>query len=309
MSDAEEAVSGRSPMNAEDIATELDPIARRGLPVTSATAGDRLPRLPNVLAYSSQPESRTSRVRALNDVLKEILDNADHEYAEAARNLFALDAELSGTTLGYRDKRAAEALTVSPGHFRQRVRSDVVLAVADDLRAHASRYQNPVRSPRAQKITGRRPEVTEDSFTEEQELTSRIWARLYGWRAETIAAVRVADVPDRQDEFETHAIAALHEYALLHEAKTRWIDRYGAERINAGTDRYDIEGIIRLTGWSHLPEEDTAYLRLVAARVTGTGSSAFGAGLRRSSKGQELVRRWQEELRGLASGQGEEDSG
>ncbi len=132
--------------------------------------------------------------------------------------------------------------------------------------------QNPRYTLRTE---GRRPEMaahedtpvlTDGLFTEREEVLSRIWLAVYGYRAEIIAVQRRLDAGESEEIMEDFLQAARWELARLLTLIHDWLDDYGGE-IEQGDVQFRIDGLVKLAGWSGGLQSDTANrLRLLYAR-------------------------------------------
>jgi hypothetical protein len=106
------------PPDLDDLVDALRLIVRRGLPVTPATADDRLLALRGVWARSVDPDDRLYRVQGLDRLLREVLAAypADDGLAEAALTLFGMALGSRGTTLTARWQRIAHEQSYTVEH-------------------------------------------------------------------------------------------------------------------------------------------------------------------------------------------------
>lgn len=121
-------------VSVENVDAALKPVIRRGLPVTPETAGDLLPDLRCAYALAVHPEDRLSRVTALDELLRELLNQlGDADFGRATRLLFAHDATAAVTKLTVRRRRAAELMGYDPDHFRKRIEPKLRQTVVQSL--------------------------------------------------------------------------------------------------------------------------------------------------------------------------------
>ncbi len=252
----------------DEIRTALRALLRQGLPPTSETAGELLPNQRVVIAHAQHPEQTASRVTALDRVVRQLLrDYGDSDRGRIARILFGADRGLRGTTLTFRRETAGEVVERHPDHIRKHIEPTIL-----DEMAFAVEQQNLRYTPRTE---GRRPEIathedtpvlTDNSFTEREEALSRIWSAVYGYRAEIIAVQRRLDAGEEQEETERFVQAAQWELAHLLTLVHEWLDNYG-EEIEQGDVQFQVEGLVKLAGWSGGLSSDTANrLRLLYAQ-------------------------------------------
>lgn len=231
-----------------DLQHELGQLLRRGLPATPTTAGMILPRLRSVAARSIHPYDPISRLASLNQLLVRVLvEMDDEEYGTAARILFAIARGTRGTTLTSRRQLAADTLAYEVTHFRKRIEPKILDEVATRLYQDLLRYKRRIRrAASAEEPTGDSPSLTSGDLSHEEELVSRIWQHVYGWRAELIAAGRLQAQPGYQSQAEDHRQAAVRQEQQLQELIAEYTQTYGQRLIQHGEAEYAIEAVERL---------------------------------------------------------------
>lgn len=232
-----------------DVATlkaELAKLIRRGLPATPKTAGDVLPNLRSVIARSVHPYDPVSRIASLTQLLVRVLVEYE-DRGEAARILFGVAKGTRGTTLTGRRQKAADVLAYDVTHFRKQIEPEILETVATVLYEDLLRYKRRIRrAPLAEEPTGDTPQITERDFTHQEELISRIWARVYDWRAELIAAGRLEGQPGYDSQAEDHRKAAVRQEQLLRRLIDEYGSTYGDRLIQHGEAEWNADALIRL---------------------------------------------------------------
>jgi len=163
----------------DQIAKALGPIVKTGLPVSPGFADEMLLGLPSVLIRSHDPDDRLSRIKALDELLREHLDRYPGDaLREVARVLFGVTEGSRGQPIGVRRKVAATMLSVLPEHVRTGIQPKVLKALAWEL--HRDSQENAPLLDRLRQAPG-------------------------GGRA--VVPVRVIQLPD-QDDTEDIALSA-----------------------------------------------------------------------------------------------------
>jgi len=271
----------------EEIRDALRHVLRAGFPITDDTAGDLLPDQRVVIAHAQHPDERASRVTALERVIRQILKEfGQSTRGQAARALFAVDKTLRGTTLTHRREVAARILDRDPDHTRKHIEPRILDEVAFAFHQENLRYQ-PVTDSSRPKIAPHEdtPVLTDESFTEEEELLCRVWSAVYGFRAELIATQRrMTDRDDSPDpELGYHLDSAKWQLAKLLTAVTAYLDNYGEEVLHGDTP-FNVEGLVALAGWhGGLGDDEAKRLRYALARVGTDDRGAFVAELKKGS--------------------------
>lgn len=250
-------VSDRPP-DLDDLAEALRPIVRRGLPVTPATADDRLLALRGVWARSIDPDDRLYRVRGLDRLLREQLaDYPDDEgLGVAARTLFGVAPGSRGASLTTRRQRIAEEQHYTADHVRKEVEPRIVQQVAWLLHLDSQTYTPRSRGlPPPIAISGDTPAITAEDLQTKERLDhevalSRLWALVYALRAEVLEVERYrrwneAEGAERQLKVARERRDRLDE--SLKESILRYAERWG-QRAEHGEAAFDVDRLRRLAG-------------------------------------------------------------
>jgi hypothetical protein len=275
----------------QELAKALGGVAKKGLPVTFETAGDALPHMRCVIARAVHPDARLSRIKALDQVLEDLLNNlGDSTDVQATRILFAVADRHRNTTLTHRRELIASLLDRDPDHVRQEIQPRLLMNLALEFGQLNAQYQPRVHLPPPEEIAGDTPSLTEGDFTAHEEIVSRIWSLVYAIRAEFISIKRQAagNERTRHKTIDTALWATTQLLALI----DKYIDEFGS-RILHGDIEYAAERLIRLAGW-HPPmtDEESQLLRLTLARGSAADRNSFLKRLRASSSGRELQAKW-----------------
>lgn len=270
----------------DDLREELRKVVRPGFPITDKAAGEILTEQRVVIANAQHPDQRASRITALERVLRQILkDFGQSTRGRAARIIFAADRGLRGTTLTFRRGEAANVLERDPDHVRKQIEPKILGEVAFALHQENLRYQ-PVSESARPKIAAHEdtPVLTNDSFTEEEELLCRIWSAVYGYRAELIATQRRLPEDEPPDpDLGYHLDSAKWQLGRLLTAVSGYLDNYGHEILHGDTP-FSVEGIVALAGWhGGLGDDDAKRLRYALARGGVDDRIAFLAELKKGS--------------------------
>jgi hypothetical protein len=232
----------------ESLATELRKTIRWGLPLSVKQAGTVLPNLRSVVARSVHPYDPVSRVVSLNQLLiRFLVEMGVEEYGPPARVIFAIAQGSKDTTLDSRWEKGAEIVGYEKTHFRKQIAPKILEQVATLLYEDLLRYKRRVRrAVTAEEPTGDTPSITSDDFTHEEELVSRIWQHVYGWRAELIAAGRLEGQVGYESQAEDHRQAALREERTLRELLAEYTATYGDRLIRHGDAEFNPQAVERL---------------------------------------------------------------
>jgi hypothetical protein len=274
------------PPELDDLVAALHQVIRRGLPIAPGEAPQVLIELRGVRARAIDQNRYLSLVKALNDLLWRLLrDLGDSKEAQALRALFDADATNRGTTLTERRRRANTFLNYDPTHFRRNVEPRLLKQFAWLLHADSQNYTPRSRkTPPKIEISGDTPALTLADINEQEELVSRIWALVYELRAELIhkARLEAEEDPAKEAEIEDAEGTSLWLVARLLTRIHEYLDRYG-ERILHGEAEFNVEGLIRLAGWSYeLTPAEVTRLRYVLAKVGHTDRQRFLTSFARS---------------------------
>ncbi|HTW10438.1 MAG TPA: hypothetical protein VME46_23235, partial [Acidimicrobiales bacterium] len=234
-----------------ELCTALASLASTGLPATEATAGRLLLNLRSVYARSVVPSDVRSRLAAFNGLLPRLIASVeDTAYRGAMQTLFALAPGTRGSTHTARRRQTAQLLGYNADHFRTRIESQLIMALAnvvqDDLLTYRSRVK---RASESLEPTGDTPRSGPEHLNHEEELVSRIWQHVYGLRAETIACLRLAEASGYEAQAEDHRQAALREEAALKEVIGEYVETYGERLVRHGETEFAVEALERLAGW------------------------------------------------------------
>jgi len=256
----------RDPPPVEDLADALQPVMAGGLPVDPGFDDMRLLGLRGVVARSIDPDSRFSRIKALDDLLRRLLATyPDDVLVGAAQELFGVAPGSRGTTLTERRDRAARAADRSTDHFRKHIEPKIVQHVGWLLHRDSQNYIPRERdTPPPLAISGDTPsvafgDITDKDRNEHEEALSRLWAHVYALRAEILKAERLKQWPDDPTEPETsqrrlqEAITARdREVRAVQILIEQYIEKYG-ESIAHGDGEFSARALLRLAGWAASP--------------------------------------------------------
>ncbi|MFC9085983.1 hypothetical protein [Nocardiopsis dassonvillei] len=237
----------------ELLRSSLMSLLRKGLPVLPVHASPYLLSLRAVLVRAPDPGDPTSRVTALNTVLRTLLGRFDDaRYAESARALFGLPPGKSGTTLTRRREAAAKAAGQDVDHFRKRVEPKIVDRLAWMLWQDSEQFRAlPAAAPRLVPVRGRTP-LPADVFAwelgEHEEQLSRVWAAIYALRAELLALDRMTAMAQARADISYQAATAAWRYGLLLAEVARYRDAYPPGAFGALADTSP-EDLAALAGW------------------------------------------------------------
>ena len=258
----------------EVLRAELKLLLRAGFPLTDATAGEVLTEQRAVIAHAQHPDERASRITALDRVLRQLLtDLGPSARGQAARTLFGSARGMRGTTLTTRRLEAAQILERHEDHLRKHIEPKLLDEIAFAFHQENLRYKPVADQPRPP-IAGHEdtPVVTEDSYTEQEELLCRVWSAVYGYRAELIATerrLREARTEEREPDadLKEHLDTGTWQLARLLSSVSDYLDRYGEEILHGETP-FNVEGLVALAGWhGGLGGDDAKRLRYVLARA------------------------------------------
>lgn len=103
---------------------------------------------------------------------------------------------MRGTTLTARRLEAAQILERHEDHVRKHIEPKLLDELAFALHQENLRYkpvaESPLPTTAAHEDT---PVLTENSYTEQEELLCRVWSAVYGYRAELIATGVASERP------------------------------------------------------------------------------------------------------------------
>lgn len=239
-------------VSANILQDELSKVLKSGLPLSAKTAGEVLPNLRSVVARSVHPYDPLSRIASLNQLLLRMLaELKDLEYGSAPQELFVAATNVPKPTLTDRRERAAFSLSYEFDHFRKNIEPKILEQFAAVLYEDLLRYKRRIRrAPLAEEPTGDTPGLTTDDLTHQEELISRIWQHVYGWRAELIAMTRLQEQPGYESQAEDHRQAAMRMEQQLRTHISEYVNTYGERLLKHGEAEYDVDAILRLASWS-----------------------------------------------------------
>lgn len=286
-------VAGRASFG---LADELRLVARKGLPVEAGGVWPRLTTLASVVARAGDDTSPGARTEALDGVLRRVLARLEPEgLRDAAKALFGLPPGEAGSNLTLRREAAAKVLGREVHHFRKRVEPQILTALAHALERDAAEQAKPWASPPPVRAGGRRRHLPADVFAweaaEHEEVLTRLWACVYGLRAELLAVERQVSMGDAEAAI-TAADAALWRYGQLQAEARRYRAAYGGTLLPDGTA--GPHELAALAGWApHLSQADNA---LVADASSATSLHLFLRTVRAAPGGDGLLGAWRSEL-------------
>lgn len=115
----------------EDIEAALGPIVASGLPVPPGFANETLLGLPGVVSRSANADDRLSRVKALEELLGEMLAKyPDDRLRQAVQVLFGVAPGSLGLGVMKRRERAAALSHYGATHFRKRIEKKILKELA-----------------------------------------------------------------------------------------------------------------------------------------------------------------------------------
>jgi hypothetical protein len=237
----------------QEMITAVRALLRAGLPPADSHALDGLLDSRGVIARAVSPADRSSRLRALDGLLRWQLARFEHlRLAEPARLLFGAATEVSGLTLTERRARAAAAADYEVHHFRKQIEPQICHRLAIMLAADAAEALVRAVPPRLSRP--RRPlRLPADVFAweaaEHEQAVATLWAEVYALRAALLAVARVvcmhgATHPETGAATET----ALWRAALLHHAVLAYQDAYGPQLLGADLG-VGPEDLAAMAGW------------------------------------------------------------
>ena len=201
----------------EVLRAELREVLHAGFPITDKSAGDVLTEQRVVIANAQHPDKRASRVSSLERVLRQLLNGLGRSSrGQAARTLFGMARGTKGTTLTFRRLEAAGVLERHEDHLRKHIEPKLLDQLAFVFHQENLRYTPPSSQGRppiaAHDDT---PILTDQSFTEQEELLCKVWSAVYGYRAEVVAIQRLL-LEAQSEEREPDADLQEHILSLIH---------------------------------------------------------------------------------------------
>lgn len=274
--------------------TELRKLLRAGFPLTDSSAGEVLTEQRAVIAAAQHPHERASRISALDRLLRQLLAGMGRSpQGQASRVLFGIARGTRGTTLTFRRSEAAAVLERHDDHLRKHIEPKILDELAFAFHQENLRYQPA--SPKGRPEIGAHedtPVITDDSFTEQEELLCKVWSAVYGYRAEVIAIQRrlnEARLEEREPDpdLQEHIDTGTWQLARLLTFVSEYLDRFG-EEILQGETAYNIEGLVALAGWhAGLGSDEAKRLRYLLAKAGSDNRTMFLQGLKRKSLSSE----------------------
>lgn len=266
------------PPDLDTLVSGLERIVRDGLPTTEETADPALLTLRGVWARSVDPDDILSRVKALNALLRELIPRIPpyrgKDWALAASILFKIAPATRQLNLSQRQLRAAEAIPYNADHFRQEVMPKILRQLARQLHEDSQDYIPRGAGMPQQEISGTTPSIAEEHLSSRdraryEERVSRLWAYVYGLRAELLAIERLKAWPDEEHgalKLEEARDSALWETGRLMHWIHAYVRDYG-DSIYHGAAEFSAEALLRLAGWNgDLPPIVASKMRAIAAQ-------------------------------------------
>ncbi len=225
---------------------------------------------------------------AIERLIKSMLSSfGSSTHGQAARILFASEKGYRGTTLTHRRINASIRLERSVDHLRKHIEPKIVSDLAFLFHQENLHYKPVSKHGRPEPGAPEDlPIITDDSFTEKEELLSRLWGSVYGFRAELIATKNrlLGEDEEATSEFIYYRDLANWKLAQLLTDIYNYIDKYGDE-ILSGEVPYSVEGLVVLAGWSGGITSDYAkHLRVALAKTGRDDLKAFNKELNHPEK-------------------------
>lgn len=269
-------------------------LLRRGLPASESVIADRLLELPGVTARASS-QDRASRAAAFNELLCQLIGRlpGGTDSQSAAMLLFGDGRHHPNRTLTSRRAAAAMVLSRDPDHFRKHIEPRLLGDVASALAADSERMARRPAPPRLVPIAAPPRPLPADQFAweavEHEEHISRLWAAVYGLRAELLVGERLMSMdPAGKEELASAAWASLWKLGQLHIAIRAYRRAYGTQLLHSGLAP---ESLAAMAGWT--PALDPSEVEIVCRHRPDT--MLLDEWLRRLSSdsvGERLQARW-----------------
>ncbi len=275
---------------------ELRSLARKGLPPQPGGDWPRLTSLASVTARAGQDTGPAARAEALDWVLRRVLARLEPQaLRESAKALFGLGSAAPGTNLTLRRGAAAKAADREVHHFRKRVEPQLLAALAQALERDAAAQAKPWASPPPVRPVRRRRTLPRDVFAweaaEHEETLTRLWALVYGLRAELLAVERQASMGDHA-EATAASDAALWRYGQLQAEARRYRAAYGAALLpDGGAAPHELAS---LAGWT--PKLSPTETVLVADAASAASTHVFMLTVHAATGGGDLLTTWRTAL-------------
>lgn len=253
----------RHPPPVDELTDALAPILRSGLPVDPDVDDERLLGLRGVYARAIDPRERTSRLTALDGLLRsQLVHYPDDHLGEAARVLFGLTPGTRGTTLTSHREQAAREAGYDPDHLRKHIEPRIVRQLAWQLHQDSQNYipRNRNAPPRLEP-SGDTPVITTGDVSskeksEHEELLSRLSAHVYALRAEILRVERLKAWPYdetepklSQEHLEKAIAARSRQIGYVCRYVEQYLEAYGTAILH-GEGEFNAEALLRLAGWS-----------------------------------------------------------
>jgi len=288
----------------EAVATALARLLRRGLPVSPSAASPVLLGLRGVLARAVDPADESSRLAALDGLLRGSLARfPDVRYAEAVRALFGLPPAEPGRNLTARREVAANVAGQDVHHFRKRVEPRLIERLATAVLADSDRFtRSRLIAPRLVPAGERQP-VPADPFAwevvEHEEALCRVWAAIYALRAELLAVERLLSLGVDRQQVIGQAVTAAWRWGLASAQATGYAAAFGTTSgADSPADGVFVTELLAGAGWTPpLTSEQRALLTDAAAG--GGDRETFVAALHAETS---LCRAWVDALLTTATG-------
>lgn len=253
----------------DDLTAHVRAVLRPGLPLADDPGLDGLLQLRGVAARAVEPSDRTSRVRALDGLLRWQLARFEHpRLAEPARLLFGAALGSGGLTLTDRRAKAAASAGYEVHHFRKRIEPEICQRLAALLSADSDEVAARVIAPRlGRSLHPLRlaPDVFAWEAVEHEQALSELWSKVYALRASLLATARFASMNGTQHcETQAAAEVSLWHVALLRCSVLAYRRAYGEQLLGADPNTAP-EDLAALVGWHpHLTREALDHLATVA---------------------------------------------
>ncbi|MEV7354787.1 hypothetical protein [Kitasatospora sp. NPDC091276] len=281
---------------ASGLTEELRLLARKGLPLEPGGDWPRLTALASVTARAGEDTSPAARTEALDWVLRRVLARLEPEGLRGpAKALFGLPPAVAGSNLTLRREAAATAADREVHHFRKRVEPQLLTALAHALERDAAAQLKPWASPPPVRPGRRRRLLPRDVFaweaSEHEEALTRLWACVYGLRAELLAVERQASMGD-QGEATAASDSALWRYGQLQAEARRYRAAYGAALLPDGEAAP--HELAALAGWT--PKLSPIETALVTDAASAAGTHLFMLAVHAAPGGVDLLTTWRTAL-------------
>jgi hypothetical protein len=277
------------------LAVELRGLLRAGLPVRAEQCGPGLRGLRGLRARALHPDDPGSQARALDALLREQLDRLENaELAGAVRLLFGTESSTSGATLTDRRVAAAKAAGYEVHHFRKRIEPKLVELVAWQLQRDSEEFSTRHAEPPQLSAASGRMVLPADVFAweaaEHQTSLARLWAAVYGLRAELLTVARMISMTSEEQEVAAATASALWRQALVLAAAGHYRAAYGDMLLHAASD-LGPAAVAAFAGWTPAltPGQERT---LIECTRLDEGLTDFTTRLNAVDGGPELAAMW-----------------